>query len=267
MPPLPLLALQPSQQQSQQQSQQPSNSTAAKRQKTSKSDGDDDVYFKAFKKGEFRQLSNLFGPVEWEFQTAKFKPGSHVREWLLANSERVWTVEQFDAARKAMQHDGKLESYVDRDGTIATGLLAQMCSLIVRNPTSPDARKRLAFILERSAMSAAEAEAWVREKVFPELGDAEKDELMLNLLRKKFATPKYRDLLMRTVGRVLHEAKGRGPPNRYEFHPLTDAQRRENELLLNEGLAPKWSEGGDVLGKLMTIVRSEFLSIGIPTTA
>ena len=241
---LPLLAVDPS----------AATGPAAKRQKTAGV-----VYFKAYKKGQFRQLSNLFGPVEWEFQAAKFKPGSGVKEWLLANSMKEWPVEEFDAARKAMKHDGKLESYVAEDGAVASGLLAQMCSLIVRNPTSPDARKRLSFILgnEQTMMPASEAEAWVRDNVNPELSDTNKDALLLELLRKKFAIPKYRLLLLSTGDSVLHEARGRGAPNRYEFHPLTESQRSENDSLVAEGKAPKWSEGGDALGKLMTIVRAE----------
>lgn len=228
---------------------------ASKRQKT---DGGD-VYFKAFKPGPFRQLSNLFGPVEWKFQEVKFREGSGVREWLLANADREWSVAEFDAARKSMQHDGKLKSYVAEDGTVASGLLAQMCSLIARNPSSRDARKRLAFILGRAegSMPVAEAEEWVRENVNPELSEAQKDELMLRLLREKFAIPKYSVLLLSTEDRTLHEARGRGCPNRYEFHPLSDSQRRENEALVADGLPPNWSEGGDVLGTLMTRVRGE----------
>jgi len=220
-----------------------------------------DVYFKAFKNGPFRQLSNLFGPVEWLFQSVKFKTGSGVKEWLRANASKEWSVAEFDDTRKMMNHDGKLESYMADDGTIASGLLAQMCSLIVRNPSSPDARKRLAFILGNGRMSVADAEAWVRANVIPELSDVDKDKLMLVELREKFAIPKYRDLLLSTAGRVLHEARGRGAPNRYEFHPLKDQQRIENDALVSKGLPPKWSEGGDALGKLMMKVRDEIATL------
>jgi hypothetical protein len=243
---LPLLALDPS----------AATGPATKRQKTAGV-----IYFKAYKKGQFRQLSNLFGPVEWEFQAAKFKQGSGVNEWLIANSMKEWSVEEFDTVRKVMKHDGKLASYVAEDGTVASGLLAQMCSLIVRNPASPDARKRLSFILGKgqTTMPVSEAEAWVRDNVNPELSDTNKDALLLELLRKKFTIPKYHSLLLSTGSVVLHEARGRGAPNRYEFHPLTESQRSENDSLVVEGLAPKWSEGGDALGKLMMIVRAELL--------
>ena len=224
----------------------PGDAPAPKRQKT------DNVYFKAFKEGPFRQLSNLFGPVEWRFQAVKFKEGSEVREWLLAGADKKWSKMEFDAVRESMQHNGKLKSYVDKDDTVASGLLAQMCSLIARNPSNLDARKRLAFILQQeTVLKPADAEAWNREHVKPELSDEEKDELMLKLLHEKFAIPAYRLLLLRTEDCILHEAKGRGAPNRYEFHPLNDAQRHENENLLAKGSTAKWFEGGDVLGKLM----------------
>lgn len=248
---LPLLALSPG---------DVTGGSSAKRQKT-----EGDIYFKAYKKGPFRQLSNLFGPVEWEFQAAKFKEGSGVKEWLLANATKEWSREEFDITRKIMKHDGKLESYVDDDGTIASGLLAQMCSLIARNPASTDARKRLSFILGngQTMMSISEAEAWVRDNVNPELPDADKNGLLLNLLRKKFAIPKYAVLLMSTGSRTLHEARGRGAPNRYEFHPLNESQRLENEAAVSNGLVPKWSEGRDVLGILMTAVRAELVASGM----
>lgn len=223
-----------------------------------RSRGDDAVSFKAFKNTDFRQLSNLFGPVEWKFQAVKFRPGSGVHEWLMNGAAKEWTVEEFDVARKAMRHDGKLASYVDADGTVASGLLAQMCSLIARNPESPVARKRVAFILGLDApMDIPEQKAWNVQNVLPELDLVARDELMLQLLRDKYQLPKYRALLLATGDRALHEGRGRGPPNRWEFHPLNDAQRAENAALVAAGGEPKWSEGGNVLGNLMTRVRDE----------
>lgn len=226
-----------------------------------RSRADDAVYFKAFKKGEFRQLSNLFGPVEWKFQAVKFRPGSGVHEWLMNGATKEWTIDEFDVARKAMRHDGKLASYVDADGAVASGLLAQMCSLIARNPESLDARKRVAFILGLSTpMTMDEQKDWNVQNVLPELDLVARDELMLQLLRDKYQIPKYRALLLATGDRDLHEARGRGAPNRWEFHPLKDAQRAENAALVAAGGEPKWSEGGNVLGNLMTRVRDEIKS-------
>ena len=231
-----------------------------------RSRGDEAVYFKAYKKGEFRQLSNLFGPVEWKYQAAKFVVGSGVHEWLMNGAAKEWTEDEFDVARKAMQHDGKLASYVDVEVNggvrtvrgVASGLLAQMCSLIARNPESLDARKRVAFILGLAkAMTIDEQKAWNVQNVLPELDLSLRDEIMLQLLREKYQIPKYRALLLATGERDLHEARGRGAPNRYEFHPLNDIQRADNAELEAAGREPKWSEGGNVLGNLITRVRDE----------
>ena len=223
---------------------------------------EDAVYFKAFKGGEYRKLSNLFGPVEWKFQAAKFKVGSGVREWLIENGSKEWTETEFDVARQAMKASGKLESYIASDGEVAAGLLAQMCSLIVRNPVSPIARARLRYILKMDkTMSEEHAKAWVKDNVMDELSNDDKDKLMLLLLRDKFQIEKYKTLLMKTGDLPLHEsAAGRGAPNRYEFQPLSDKQSYENEELVASGKDPKWSEGGDALGKMMMIVRSEVRS-------
>jgi hypothetical protein len=208
---------------------------------------EEDIYFKAYKNGLFQKLSNLFGPVEWKFQAAKFKTESGVREWLLKNATKEWTREEFDEARLAMKHGGKLESYVASDGEIASGLLAKMCSLIASKPKSVHARKRLEYILGRS-FDSKKAEEWAAANVNEELGDAQKKELLKNLLREKFEIPKYRELLLETGDRELHEAKGQGAPNWYEYHPLTEAQELENEHLISMDKPPKWQAGGDVMG-------------------
>jgi predicted NAD-dependent protein-ADP-ribosyltransferase YbiA (DUF1768 family) len=225
------------------------------------------IYFKAYKNGDYRKLSNLFGPVEWKFQAAKFKVGSGVREWLLENASKEWTSDEFDAARLSMKHDGKLKSYVAPDGELATGLLAQMCSLIVRNPESNDARARLRYILQTDRiMSKEEAIAWVLENVNEELQNEYKDALMLTLLREKFQIEKYKNLLLETGDVNLHEGRGRGAPNRYEFHPLNDKQEKENEELIASGNIPKWSAGGDALGKMMMVVRAELVGVSLNTS-
>lgn len=216
----------------------------------------DDIFFKAYKNSEYRKLSNLFGPVEWKFQAAKFKPGSGIREWLQDNANRHWSKEEFDVVRNSMRHVGKLESYVAPDGEVASGLLAQMCSLIARNPEALDARKRLSYILNKPLMSRDQALEWASKNVYAEVNDTQKDELLKTLLFEKYSIPHYRELLLKTGTRVLHEANGRGAPNRYEYVKLTESQERENSTLRSKGQPPKWSTGGDVLGKLLMEVRS-----------
>ena len=230
-------------------------STEAGKRARGDTDGTGAIYFKAFKKGPYRKLSNLFGPVEWAFQRQKFREGSPVYNWLLEGERKArlgraeggWTRAEFDAARLAMKHDGKLESYLDADGAIATGLLAQMTSLMVKNPDSTDARHRLAYILGTPGPVNKEAmSAWHTVDVNPPLGDDDKYGLMSGLVYDKFTTDdNYKQLLLSTGDRVLHEAKGRGAPGLWEYMELSEAQ-----------IAKGFSPGGDWLGKILMSVRS-----------
>ena len=214
------------------------------------------IFFKAYKNGEFRRLSNLFGPVEWAFQRQKFKPDTEIFGWLnkgeLWERQGLWDSAQFDEVRKAMKHDGKLESYITPEGHIASGLLAQMTSLIVKNPASTDARHRIKFIrgLEKLP-TVKEAEEYVASVINPPLSDDAKRLFMEQLLMDKFAIPEYRELLLSTGHRDLHEAKGRGAPNQWEYVELSQAQ-----------IDAHYFSGGDLLGLLMTRVRARLRDPG-----
>lgn len=212
------------------------------------------IFFKAYKLGEFRRLSNLFGPVEWAFQRQKFKQDTEIFEWLKRGEvwERngLWDKEQFDEVRKAMKHDGQLKSYITPEGHIASGLLAQMTSRIVKNPGSLDARHRIKFIRGLETLpTVEEAEQYVASVTNPPLSDYAKRAFMEQLLMDKFTIPEYRDLLLSTNTRVLHEGKGRGTPNQWEYVELSP-----------EKAAAGYSSGGDLLGLLMTRVRANLLN-------
>ena len=212
-----------------------------------------DIYFKAYRNGEFRKLSNLFGPVEWMYQQSKFKAGSEVYNFLEQGKQRTlqgsFTPEEFKTILNALGLDVKLKSYTDDDGALATGLIAQTTSQIAKAPDSDLGRKRLSFILGRSVnVSKDEALAWHAQNVNPELGDDDANALMLRILRVKYAIPQYRGLLLRSGTRVLHEGKGRGAPNKWEW---------QNKPLTPQEEAKGFTRGGDVLGKLLMQVREE----------
>jgi hypothetical protein len=214
-----------------------------------------ELYFKAYKSGPFRKLSNLFGPVEWKYQQAKFQKGSAVYDFLEDGLQKTlngsFRLDEFAAVLKAMGHDGKLESYVDSDGALATGLIAQMTSLIARNPESPLALKRLTYIMKLpKKITQADALDWHGKHVNPALDDEKANELMQGLLVEKYAIPEYADLLRSTGTMELHEAKGRGKPNKWEW---------QMQLLTQEQEAAGFTRGGDVLGKLLMKVRSNIL--------
>jgi predicted NAD-dependent protein-ADP-ribosyltransferase YbiA (DUF1768 family) len=92
-----------------------------------------------------------------------------------------------------------------------------------------------------------------------EVPNKKKDEIMLELLRQKFSIPKYQKLLLQTGGRDLHEMKGRGEANRYEFHSLSPSQKKENEELVAANKEPRWET--DVLGKMLMKIRSEIRAL------
>ena len=216
-------------------------------------DADSELYFKAYRKGPFRKLSNLFGPVEWLYQQQKFRDGSDVHAFLQRGLQRevdgTWTEAEFRQALKDMQHGGQAQSYIDEDGALATGLLAQMTSQIAREPTSLLARKRLTYIKQHpSLMTEQEALAWHAVYVNPPLTDEAADALMHRLLLVKYRMPRYRALLLETGTRALHEGKGRGAPSKWEWQekPLSEEEQRRG-----------FTRGGDVLGRLLMRVRAE----------
>lgn len=209
----------------------------------------DAVYFKAYVAGEFRKLSNLFGTVEWDFQRVKFREGSEVHKYMTEMRNNDWDFVRFSEELARIDKNAKAKSYVHADGEPATGLIAKLLSIIARGPDdeSDIARRRLGVICQRQ-FTKPEFFEWRRANVKPELSNEEKDALMHELLTQKFAIPKYRELLLRTDNAVLHEAKGRGAPNRYEW------QKKE---LSEEDVAKGYTQGGDVLGRLMMHVREE----------
>lgn len=228
-----------------------------------------EIYFKAYTSGRYRKLSNLFGPVEWKYQQAKFKEGSEVYKFLQYGLQKTlngsFEDEEFKVALKAMGHTGKWDSYKDSDNALATGLIAQLTSLIAKNLAANlgksaqetfTVRKRLTYIMGlEKTITHADALKWHVENVNDPLEDEKADELMESLLVEKYAIPKYRDLLRQTGTNILHEAKGRGKPSKWEWQekPLDQGQKDAN-----------FTRGGDVLGKLLMKVRGNIVEAPAP---
>ena len=194
--------------------------------------------------------------MEWKYQQAKFKPHSAVWNWLeagLRKEERgEWSEAELTKELKAMGAQSKPASYMVEDEHghvfIATGLLAQLTSLIVRNRESPCTRKRIQHILEQFGLNVprkSDMATWYKNNV----NDKEEEDtetisgfkyaqntkkLMLKLLREKYQeNNEYGELLLSTGTSTLHETKGRRKPGLWEYG------------------------GGDLLGELLTQVRDE----------
>ena len=212
-----------------------------------------EIYFKAYRASPYQKLSNLFGRVEWMFQVVKFNPACEVALFMHANATRTWTTVEFEAMLKELKHEGKASSYIASAGEVASGLIPKLLSILAKpDGESVDlARKRLAVIL-KTPVSAEFLSEWRRQNVRPEISDAEKDALLHTLLMDKFNQSPYKELLLSTGGAVLHEAKGRGAPNRYEW---------QQKPLSEDALAKGYTRGGDALGKLMMVVRTHISSM------
>lgn len=222
------------------------------------------ISFKAYFNNEWRELSNLFGSVEWRFQQTKFREGSAVWEWLNQGSQKNWTFEEFHTVRvslfenrsKKMTDEEYLQfvkkrsqSWVKFDDpkatdktpqNIAHGVLAQSTSIIVRNldaepSKSLEARRRLNYILGvEGSMDVEDAKEWHSQNVYKLLPQPLYDMAAILMMRKfvrdKFQNDTYRELLLRTEKSVLSEA-ARGNGNLWSAG--TDGQEWLGKLLMN----------------------------------
>lgn len=213
--------------------------------------------------GQYRLLSNLFGTVEWEYQRTKFKPGCAVYKYLTDGMERAeaetWSPNpggDFDVTRKQLGHGGQLKSYTTPGGDVASGLLAQFTSVIAKDTLSALGKTRLKIIRAMFPGTAEEIamsdEQWKLAYVNAPVTVEEGDRIMHECLRHKYAIPKYRDVLLSTGTKTLHERPSRGKPSSWEYQELSEEQKQK---IRAKGLTPY--EGGDRLGKLLTKVRAE----------
>lgn len=223
---------------------------------------DDPIYFKAFMKDSKRcLLSNLFGLVEWKFQQHKFKPNSEVYGWLQAGieaeKEKSWTPKNFSDACAGMGHTLKAnDSYIKKNGDVASGLLAQLTAIIARNPESKCALKRLRYITNKPALTQGDVKVWAEHNVQPLLTEESRISIMKDLIEEKFAAldadENFVKALKSTRNAVLHEQAGRGVPSMWEFRELCPNPK------------PGYVTGGDHLGRLLMEVRNELFADDLP---
>ena len=216
----------------------------------------------------WRQLSNLFGDVEFGFQGVKFKEGSGVYEYLVTmmNMPREhWTEATFQQEFEAIHAGNDYASWILHDASgnavdFAIGALAQRCSGLAyrQSDTFADRLKGIfhwyeeyfrepcpaaatfqAGMANPAAKKAAEKRAsglkhWQERWVNEELPDAQKDALLKTLLSDKFRREPYRTLLLSTGEKKIGEHNNRGGKvDRYTI------------------------DGGNVLGTLLEEVRAE----------
>ena len=174
-------------------------------------------------------MSNFFGGVECAYMKDRFH--DHEVKELLQSFEAV-DLSTFQRYLKQLQPNRKRWTeaqlmYWTKRGEPIRGVLSQLVGASVRNTPTGKQRRKIV-----QSMANLKGELHVNA----ELSNKEKQQLMLRLLRKKFAQPYYRRVLLSTKDAVLHERPMRGQPNMWTY---------------------KNGQGGDCLGKLLMQVREE----------
>lgn len=177
------------------------------------------------------KLSNFYGGVECAYMKDRFLDKEIE---LLFDRFESSSKEEFISYLKRLQPnkkdwtEAKLNYWIREDEPIR-GILSQMVGTSVKDTAV--GRKRMKIVKEMAGISRE-----TKLIIKPNTTDEEKKELMLKLLRKKFAKKEYRDALLSTEDAKLHEKPLRGKPNNWTY---------------------KNGEGGDWLGELLMKVREE----------
>jgi DNA-directed RNA polymerase subunit E'/Rpb7 len=179
---------------------------------------------------DYWKLSNFYGGVEANYMKDRFLD-DEVKD--LFDKFEDSNKEQFISYLKELQpekkwNDAKLAYWIrmdDGDPIPIRGILSKLVGTAVK--ATPSGRKRLKIVKKMANMGVREL------KIKPNTTDDEKKELMLSLLRKKFANPEYAEVLLSTKDAILHERPLRGKGDNWTY------------------------PGGDWLGQLLMKVRKE----------
>ena len=189
-------------------------------------------------------MSNLYGPVEFEYMADRFRnapvaalfttPGSDLRNphKFEENFRAIHPKGKPGSWMRVQADDHQLADDAAGETTIAMGILAKLCGNAYK-PTR-EGKKRRAYLMKLAKMDESE---WMPMK--GELTAYEKANLMLPLLRRKFTPPGlFRQTLMATKDAQLIERPMRGAPRLWEGS-------------LRDGVVV----GGNLCGRLLMYVR------------
>ena len=193
----------------------------------------DEIYFNS-KSKEHWKLSNFYGGVEANYMKDRFldkevKKLFHLFE--TSDKESFIHYLQILQPNKKDWTNAKLKYWIKDDEPIR-GILSQLVGTAVKDTAA--GKKRLKIVKQITGIDADRA-----LNIKPNTTDKEKKELMLGLLRKKYAKKEFAEALLSTGDAVLHEKPMRGRPNSWTY---------------------KNGEGGDWLGKLLMQIREELKS-------
>ena len=197
----------------------------------------DDIFFNS-KSKDYAELSNFYGGVEARYMKQRFGDS---RMRALFDAFEASTPETFKGFLKALQPgkvwtDRKLQ-YWFRKGAPIRGILSKLAGKsVTASANSKTMRQRLYNLKKLAGMDMASECA-----INGALSSTDKEALMLECLREKYAIPYYRDLLLSTGKARLHEKPMRGKGGYWTLHVSEDGT----------------TTGDDRLGVLLMRIRDE----------
>lgn len=197
-----------------------------------------EIFFNSKSSGPYAELSNFYGGVEACYMKDRFVD-QKVKD--LIDSFETLDKGTFITYLQQLQPDKKNWTqkqldYWTRNGQPIRGILSKLVGNSVK-PGSAASMKRLKVLKSMLGLQTI--------RINPPLSDTDKDDLMMACLRKKYAIPRYRQLLLSTGGATLHEKpmRGKGANDYWTFYRDKDGA----------------TYGGDHLGASLMALRTELM--------
>ena len=166
---------------------------------------DDEIYFNSKTGGEFKYLSNFYGGVEICFMQKRYK---HPKMKALFEDFKICSVGKFKEYLKILQPAKKETNFWFDSKEPIRGILAKLVGGIISKQDTPVFKKR--------AISLAK---YLDIKVEDVMQSDKKttDSDMVDCLMEKYKIPKFRDILLKTGDKKLHEKTMSGQGNDWTF--------------------------------------------------
>ena len=164
-----------------------------------------EIYFNSKTGGEFKYLSNFYGGVEICFMQKRYK---HPKMKALFEDFKTCSVDKFKEYLKILQPGKKETDYWFDGKEPIRGILAKLVGGIIAKPDSPAFKKRakdLAKYLDIKVEDVMQSDKKTTD------GD------MVDCLMEKYKIPQFRDILLKTGYKELHEKPMRGQGNDWTF--------------------------------------------------
>ena len=165
----------------------------------------DDIYFNSKSGGEFKYLSNFYGDVEICFMQKRYK---HPKMKALFDDFRTCSTEKFIEYLKLLQSGKKVTKHWFDGEEPIRGILAKLVGGIISRPDSQVFKKRAKNLAEYLGITVEELMQSDKKTT---------DQDMIDCLEQKYKIPKFRDLLVKTGDKNLHERPIRGQSNDWTY--------------------------------------------------